>query len=107
MNEKSHVCLVLEERYRNALRWKNLWTMLLFLIGVALTITIIFLILALQETTLIENADKGLTIIVEGAALAWVVTQRNKSSDEEKEVLETYIEHCGSTASLLEIKSKV
>jgi hypothetical protein len=84
--KKVSYCDLLVDRYQNALLWKNLWSGIVFFIGVALMFTIIQLLFSIGNTQLIEKANKSLAILVEGVALTWITAQRSKVVKELEEI---------------------
>jgi hypothetical protein len=75
-------------RYRNALLWRNLWSILLFIFGASLILFALVTILFLIRQDWIPSALTVIGTIVEGAGTAWVVSRRNESVTEEKDALE-------------------
>ncbi len=79
---------IVYNRYRNALLWRNLWSILLFVFGASLIIFAVVTIFFLIRQDWIPGALAVIGTIVEGAGTAWVVSRRNESVTEEKEALE-------------------
>jgi hypothetical protein len=79
---------IVYNRYRNALIWRNLWSILLFIFGASLILFAVVTIFFLIRQDWIPSALTVIGTIVEGAGTAWVVSRRNESVTEEKEALE-------------------
>ena len=78
-------CQFVFERWKNLSFWRNLWTILLFIFGVAVVIFLCMSILLLIRETWVVGAVTSVGTIASGAAIKWVVSRRNEAVQEEKD----------------------
>lgn len=78
---------VLYRRYYDALRWRNLWTILIFALASAIIIFLIIAIFYFLREEWLPGAVVMLGTIVQGAAVKWVADNRKKAVNEEKDAL--------------------
>jgi len=76
-------CQLAVERWRDIARWRNLWTILLFIIGAAIVILFALSILLFIRETWVVGGFTTVGIIVSGTAIKWVVSRRNEAVKEE------------------------
>lgn len=92
-------CEIAFERYKNLARWRNLWTILLFVFGASV---ILFLVAAIFLFITNENWLPGalstLGTIVNATGVGWVVTRRNEAVKEETDAYEDVKKVCGGGA---------
>jgi hypothetical protein len=79
---------IVYNRYRNALIWRNLWSILLFIFGTSVIVFFVAAILFLIKQDWVPGALTVIGTIAQGAALKWVVDRRTDSVTEEKEALD-------------------
>jgi uncharacterized membrane protein YcjF (UPF0283 family) len=77
-------CQFVFERWKNLAFWRNLWTMLLFIFGVAVVIFLCMSIFLFIRETWVVGAVTTVGTIASGAAIKWVVSRRNEAVQEEK-----------------------
>ena len=91
----SDPCEVALERYTDKRRWLNLWTMLLWIFGATVVIFCSVAILLFIRETWLPGALVVLGTIVNGAGVAWVVSQRKGSEQEERDAFADFRAECG------------
>ncbi len=89
------LCVVAMERYTDKRRWLNLWTMLLWIFGVTVVLFSCVAILLFVRQTWLPGAITVLGTVVNGAGIAWVVTQRKGAEQEERDAFATFSTLCG------------
>ena len=95
-NGNEALCQISQERYRNALLWQNLWTMLLFVFGIGLLIFALNLLSTYADADFVTIASKTVATIVDGAAVVWILRRRNKAVEEANVTFEAVEKHCGN-----------
>lgn len=98
MNQAVSLCEIAQERYRNAALWLNLWTGLLWVFGGAIVGFLVWAIMAYLRADFLPGAVATLGTIADGLAIKWVVVNRNRSRQEEKEAYEEVGKACGGTS---------
>lgn len=101
----SEMCNVALQRYRNALLWKNLWTILLFAFGAAVVVFLVLAVVFFIRQDWLPGAVSTLGTIAEGAAIKWVVDRRNEASEEEEEAYKKVEEQCKDTQAADALRS--
>lgn len=72
------------ERHQNLLRWRNLWTILLFVFGTAVIIFLVIAIFFYLREAFLPGAISTLGTIVSGVSVKWVLDRRNDAKAEEE-----------------------
>ena len=88
-------------RYLGALRWLNLWNILLYVFGASVVLFLVAALLLFIRSTWLPGALTALGTIVSGAGIAWVVKQRTTAHTEEKEAFEGLSKACSPTGHAL------
>jgi len=101
------MCELAQQRYRNALLWKNLWTILLFAFGAAVVVFLVLAIVFFIRQDWIPGAVSTVSTIAQGAAIKWVLDRRNEASEEEKAAFAEVAKHCGDTSKANELRSSL
>jgi hypothetical protein len=91
-------CAIAIERYKNLARWRNLWTILLFIFGTTVIIFLCAAILLFVNESWLPGAISTVGTIANGAGVAWVVTRRNEAVKEETHAYEDVKRVCGGPA---------
>jgi uncharacterized membrane protein YcjF (UPF0283 family) len=91
-------CDYARDRHQNLARWRNLWTMLLFLFGAVVILFSAGAILLFIRESWLPGAITTAGTVVTGVGVAWVVTRRREAVDEEEEAYKDVIAQCGSPA---------
>jgi hypothetical protein len=99
MAEAISPCEYARERHRNIARWRNLWTMLLFLFGSAVVLFLVVAVLAFWKQAVLAGALSTLSTIVGGVAIKWVLDRRTDAVSEEQSAYEDVVARCGDAAS--------
>jgi hypothetical protein len=85
-----------QARQRNLMMWRNLWTILLFIIGSAITIFASAAILLFVRQSWIPAAVTTVGTVVQGVAVTWVVKQRATAVKEEDRANSDVERLCGA-----------
>lgn len=88
-------CDFLYERWRNLAMWRNLWSILLFLVGTALALFLVAALLMFINKVWLAGALSTVATIANGVALNWIVVRRNQAVAEETEAKEDLLANCG------------
>jgi hypothetical protein len=88
-------CEYARQRHRVLLQWRNLWTILLFVFGSCVVLSLVTIVLFVF---LRQQYAEGLTTaiggVVSGLAVSWVVARRNDARAEEEEAYRDVSEKC-------------
>jgi hypothetical protein len=87
-------CDIAKQRYYDCLRWLNLWKLLLFVFGATIVIFSIVVIILFITASWLPLALSVLGTVVNGVGIGWVVRQRNKAADEEREAFDRLTQEC-------------
>ena len=93
-NAFSDACEVAKDRYYNCARWLNLWKVLLFSFGMTIVIFCILAIILFIHDSWLAGAISMLGTIANGIGIGWVVKQRDKASDEERDAFDVLNKTC-------------
>src|SRR5439155_26489524 len=88
-------CALAVERYKNLARWRNLWTILLFVFGATVVVFLCAAVLLFIKEDWIPGAIATVGTIANGAGISWVVTRRNEAKEEETAAYEDVKKVCG------------
>lgn len=77
-------CQYAIERHRNLLRWRNLWTILLFAFGLAVISFLCVAVLFILRTSWLPGAVSALGTLVSSVGVRWVVDRRTDAKTEEE-----------------------
>jgi hypothetical protein len=77
------------KRHNSALRWKNLWAALVFLLGIAVVVFLALALALLVHGSFLEGAISGFGSLLSGGGFAWV---RSRWEDAKKDEQETFHE---------------
>jgi hypothetical protein len=100
-------CDFARERYRNIAKWRNMWTILLFIFGATVIIFLCAAIFLFIRQSWLPGAISALGTIVNGVGVSWVVSRRAEAVKEEEDAYKDVVEKCPSTAAdatMVEIK---
>jgi uncharacterized membrane protein YcjF (UPF0283 family) len=107
MDNDNIACQIAQQRYKGIALWRNLWTILVFIFGVAVIIFLVTAIIFLIREDWLPAALNVIGTIVDGAAITWVVARRNQAVEEEKEAYELVTEKCGDSETVDEYVKKL
>ena len=88
-------CEYARERHRNIARWRNLWTILLFLFGSAVVLFLCVAVLAFWKQAVLAGSLSTLSTIVGGVAIKWVLDRRREAVAEEQSAYDEVVARCG------------
>ena len=87
-------CRLAIERYRNFARWRNLWSILLFVLGASVVLFLLAAIFLLIREEWLPVALTTLGSIVSGVASKWVLDRRVEAVREEHSAYEDAQKYC-------------
>lgn len=99
MSTATDPCSIAFERYKNLARWRNLWTILLFVFGASLILFLVGAVFLFINASWLPGAISTLGTIANAAGVGWVVTRRTEAVKEETEAYEDVKKVCGGVAS--------
>jgi membrane protein YqaA with SNARE-associated domain len=76
------------ERHRAIARWRNLWTALIFAVGLAATVFLITAILLFIKESWIPGGISTLASILGGGAVQWLLARRKEAVSEEQQAFQ-------------------
>jgi hypothetical protein len=91
-------CDYARERHQNLVKWRNLWSILVFAFGSAVVLFLIAAVLFLIRSSFLPGALSTLGTIVGGVGIRWVVERRGDAVKEEEAAYQDVVKIC-STAS--------
>lgn len=91
-------CQYARERHREIARWRNLWSLLVFVFGSAIVLFSVAAITLLVRQAWITGAVATVATVVSGVGTSWVLERRREAVAEEEEAYRDVKTHCGSTA---------
>jgi hypothetical protein len=94
-----NMCDFAIERYRNIARWRNMWTILLFIFGGTVIIFLCAAILLLIRQNWLPGAVSTLVTIVNSVGINWVLQRRTDAVKEEDEAYNDVQARCEGAAS--------
>jgi hypothetical protein len=89
-------CQFALERYRNFARWRNLWTILLFVLGASVVLSLLGAIFLFIRADWLPVALSTLGTIVTGLAAKWVMDRRVEAVREEQAAYEDAQKSCAN-----------
>ena len=87
-------CDYARARHRNLVIWRNLWTVLLFIFGIAVVLFLVLAILYFLRQDWLLAALTTVGTIVEGVGIKWVAERRTEAVAEEERAYEDVEEKC-------------
>jgi len=88
-------CAIAVMRYTDKRKWLNLWTMLLWIFGATVVLFFSVAIILFIKETWLPGAITVIGTMVNGAGIAWVVTQRKGAEQEERDAFTVLSTECG------------
>ena len=87
-------CDYARERHRNIARWRNLWTILLFIFGSAVVLFLTVAVLAFWKQAILAGALSTLSTIIGSVAIKWVMDRRADAVKEEQAAYDDVVARC-------------
>jgi hypothetical protein len=87
-------CRLAIERYRNFAKWRNLWSILLFVLGASVVLFLLAAIFLLIRQDWLPVALTTLGTIVSGVASKWVMDRRAEAVREEHGAYQDAQKYC-------------
>jgi hypothetical protein len=87
-------CDYARDRHRDFVRWRNLWTILLFTFGWGVVLFLLAAIFLFIRQTWLGAAISTLGTMATGAAVTWVTSRRAEAVTEEEKAYRDVIEQC-------------
>jgi len=91
------VCDIAQERHRGASMWRNMWTLLLWLLGASIVVFLMMAVLFLLREAWLPAAVVTIGSIAEGVGIKWVTDRRNDAVREEMEMYKDVEAACRGT----------
>ena len=93
-------------RHRDALLWRNAWSILVFVLATFVIGFILVSIVFYIRQDWLPGALTTLGTIVDGVAVKWVVDRRSDAVKEEKEAYEDVKKACGDASDADALRAK-
>jgi hypothetical protein len=87
-------CQYARDRHKNLMRWRTLWTVLLFIFGSTVVLFLCTSIVLFITASWLPGAITTLGTIVNGAGIAWAVNRRAEAVKEEEGSYKDVEEKC-------------
>jgi hypothetical protein len=87
-------CEYARERHHNLLLWRNLWSILIFMLGSAIVISLAVAVLFLLRQSWLTAAIGSLGTVVSSLGTKWVVDRRNDAVHEEETAYQDVVARC-------------
>jgi len=88
-------CDFLFSRWKTLALWRNLWTILIFLLGAAFMIFLVAAVLFFIKQSWVVAALSTFGTIANGVGVAWIVARRDQAVTEETEAKNELLQKCG------------
>jgi cytochrome c biogenesis protein CcdA len=88
-------CEFAKERYYGIARWRSLWTILVFVLGVLIVFMLALAIVFIFDKKWAATVVSGLGGLVTGKAMAFVLDRRKEAKDEEEAAYADVVSKCG------------
>jgi hypothetical protein len=92
-------CDFLFERWKNLALWRNLWSILIFLLGASVTVFLAAAVWLYIRQSWLPAVVMTLGTLVNGVASSWVLARRSQAVAEEEEAKKDLIDNCGQTVA--------
>lgn len=92
-------CAYARERHLGLLRWRNLWTILLFVFGSSVVVFLSATALFFLGDKATEAALATLSTLVNGVAIKWILDRRTDAKSEEEEAYQDVQKLCAATSA--------
>lgn len=90
-------CEFAKQRYYSIARWRNLWTVLVFILGVFITGLLVLTLILVLNNEFVQAAISGATSIVGSAPMAFILQRRKEAKAEEDSAYNDVHQRCGAT----------
>ncbi len=101
------LCQLARQRHRNAALWLNLWTILIWVFGVAVVAFLVVAIVMFLREQWLALALTALASMAEGAAIKWVRDRRAEAVSEEKEAYQDVEHACPETTTADQLREEL
>jgi hypothetical protein len=105
--ETGVLCQLARQRHRSAALWLNLWTILIWVFGVAVVAFLVVAIVMFLREEWLAGALTALAWIAEGAAIKWVRDRRTEAVSEEKLAYQDVQQACPETTTADQLREKL
>lgn len=92
------VCAIATDRYHRIALWRQLFTVLIFVVAVVITVFLVLTIVFATNKEWAATMATGLGTLVSGVPLRWVLKRRGEAKTEEEKAFAEFKEACGSTS---------
>ena len=91
-------CDFARARYLDIGRFRRLWAILVFVLGVSVALFLCVSILLFLRSSWLPGAIGMLGTLVNGAAMSWITSQKATAADEEQKAFDELVKTCGPHA---------
>lgn len=95
------------ERYKNIAKWRNMWTILLFVFGTTVIVFLSGSIFLFINKGWLPGAIATLGTVVNGVGVSWVVTRRNEAVQEEGQAYQDVRAVCGAGGDTAKVEASL
>jgi hypothetical protein len=99
-------CEYARQRHHDLVRWRNLWTILLFAFGSAIVLFLIAAIILFLRASWLPAAISTLGTIASGMGIKWVVDRRTEAVQEEEAAYKDVAEKCKDSRTADELRAR-
>ncbi len=92
------VCAIATDRYHRIALWRQLFTVLIFAVAVAITVFLVLTIVFATNKEWAATVATGLGTVVSGVPLRWVLKRRGEAKQEEEKAFKEVKSACGDTS---------
>jgi len=100
-------CQYARERHRSIAKWRDLWTILLFIFGSAVVLFLTTTILLYIRESWLPAAISTLGTVVNGMAIKWVLDRRGEAVREEEEAYREVVSICQDVREANALRARV
>ena len=92
-------CEYARQRHGDLARWRNLWTILLFVFGSAVILFLSISVLFFLRESWLPGAVSTLGTLVGGVSVKWVLDRRGEAVQEEEAAYQDVVAKCAAPAA--------
>lgn len=89
------VCAIATDRYHRIGLWRQLFTVLIFVVAVVMVVFIVLCIVFATNKEWAASTGTGLGTVASGLPLRWVLKRRREAAQEEEKAFQEVQEACG------------
>jgi hypothetical protein len=100
------LCDYAKVRHESTMKWRTLWTILVFILGVAILLFLVAAIVLFISAGWLQSAIAALGSIVSGGGTAFLERQRRIAVEEEEAAYQEVVKQCGGAAMGDEVRKR-